>query len=579
MQNQTDDLGQIRQHLANKSASELVDLLMDLLQQVDETTRRRFWEQLAPPGLATADLRYSSPEAFLADVEAFVASAAAGEYYDEEAAEYFGQDPVDRDYHVKRGYIDEYDIEYHIGMSTLRTLLVETGSYYEAGRFDVAAEAYEQLLGLLLPNQGYDLFGVDSPLSELGFSDRQLVEQFFVALGQASATEPEQFVTRTLAFLEPLAVGWQDYPQYLVSACQAGVAQGAVAALRRHLEERTTKLDSSPAPEGEWPIAPLPLQLLIRLIRALDGPGAALELCAQFRLRYPDLYMPLLEACTVREAWTDLLRFGAEALALLSRPRDGRYPYGEQLPNLAPGVVRNRMAWAQQQLGDLPAAFAQRRAVFEETARFEDYLAALEVARQLGESATQEYTAEVAARLQQQANRRSLLCQVYLHAGQYESAFHVVENLTGYGALDELKLVAKAYLLTALHGQPVRGEYLAKVRTDLDDSVVYNEYARFLRDHLPMPDLTPAQRALHIQRAEHLYRNILETHVAAGSKRYKTAAYYCALLAEIAVHAEHVDEFIEWYEDLLTRYSRRRSLRKILNAKTRPVLDQDAQGG
>jgi hypothetical protein len=116
-------LTHIRQHLTSKSADELVDLLMNLLQQMDEATRRRFWEQLAPPGLATADLCYSSPEAFLADVEMFVAAAAAREYYDEEAAEYFGEDPVDRDYHVQRGYIDEYDIEYHTGMSKLKDLL------------------------------------------------------------------------------------------------------------------------------------------------------------------------------------------------------------------------------------------------------------------------------------------------------------------------------------------------------------------------------------------------------------------------------------------------------------------------
>jgi len=205
----------------------------------------------------------------------------------------------------------------------------------------------------------------------------------------------------------------------------------------------------------EWPIAPLSLRLLIRLIRALDGPGAALELCAQFRSRYPDLYMLLLEGCTAQEAWAELLRFGAEALALPPRPRDGRYRYGEQLPNLAPGVVRNRMAWAQRQLGDLPAAFAHHRVVFVETADFDDYLAAMEVARQLGELATQEYTAEVVARLQQQANQRPLLCQVYLRARQYESAFRVVEDLSGYGALDELKLVAKAHVLAeiAMHAE------------------------------------------------------------------------------------------------------------------------------
>ena len=110
MHTQPDTLTQIRQYLTDKSADELVDLLMDLLQQIDEATRRRFWEQLAPRGLATADLRYPSPEAFLADVKTFVTAAAALEYYDEEAADYFGEDPVDRDYHVQQGYIDEYDM-------------------------------------------------------------------------------------------------------------------------------------------------------------------------------------------------------------------------------------------------------------------------------------------------------------------------------------------------------------------------------------------------------------------------------------------------------------------------------------
>jgi len=46
-----------------------------------------------------------------------------------------------------------------------------------------------------------------------------------------------------------------------------------------------------------------------------------------------------------------------------------------------------------------------------------------------------------------------------------------------------------------------------------------------------MPGLTSAQRADYVRRAEHVYASILKTHIAAGSKRYKTAAYYCALLA------------------------------------------------
>ncbi len=570
MDPQTDILTQIHEYLADKSVGELVDLLMDMLQQMDEATRRRFWEQLAPPGLATADLNYSSPEIFLSQVETFVTAAAALKYYDDEASEYFGQDPVDRDYHVRQGYIDEYDIEYHTGISKLKRLLDAAGSYYDAGRFDIASTAYESLLGLLLPDRGYDLFGVDSPLSELSFNDRQLVERFFIALHRASEAEPEQFAIRALTFLEPRSGGWQDFPQYLVQVCQTEGVQKSVAALRRYLQDQAAELDSSPAPEGEWPVAPLLLRLLVRLIRTLDGPGVAVELCARFRLRYLDFYMPLLEGCAAQEAWTELLRFGTEALTLPSPPRS-HYSRGDQLPGLNLAVVRNRMAWAQRQSGDLSGAFAQHCAIFEESDKFEDYVSAVELAQQLGDPAMQQYTSRVIARLQK-SSRRILLCQVYLHTDDYKAAFRVVEGLSGYGALNELKLVAKAHLLTAVHGQSLDGEYLPKVKTDLDSKGSYNEYARFLRDYLPTPNLTPQQQVLYIQRSEHLYRVILEIHIAAGSKRYKTAAYYCALLAEIAVHTERVDEFVEWYEDLLARYSRRYSLHKILNAKTRPVI-------
>ena len=103
----------------------------------------------------------------MVQVKAFATAAGGGEYYDDQAAEYFGEDPADRDYNVGRGYIDEYDIVYHKGMSTLKKLLEDAGSYYQAGIIDpiggkhcieVSATAYEQLLGVILPDRGYDLF-------------------------------------------------------------------------------------------------------------------------------------------------------------------------------------------------------------------------------------------------------------------------------------------------------------------------------------------------------------------------------------------------------------------------------------
>ncbi|MBE7554285.1 MAG: hypothetical protein HS126_24765 [Anaerolineales bacterium] len=62
--NTLDTIALLRVHLQDKSADELITLLLDLIQQVDEPTRQQFWNRLAPPGLATADLRYPSSEIF-----------------------------------------------------------------------------------------------------------------------------------------------------------------------------------------------------------------------------------------------------------------------------------------------------------------------------------------------------------------------------------------------------------------------------------------------------------------------------------------------------------------------------------
>ncbi len=80
----------IRAYLEKKNKPELVALLLDLVQDMDEPTRQRFWEHLAPPGMATADLRYPSAEDFRVELEAFAEEVSEGEYYDEEAATYYG---------------------------------------------------------------------------------------------------------------------------------------------------------------------------------------------------------------------------------------------------------------------------------------------------------------------------------------------------------------------------------------------------------------------------------------------------------------------------------------------------------
>ena len=96
--NSSGSVALLRVHLQDKSSDELIALLLDLIQQVDEPTRQQFWSRLAPPGLTTADLRYPSAETFLAELDEFATAVEQGEYFDDEAEEYYGQDPVDREY-------------------------------------------------------------------------------------------------------------------------------------------------------------------------------------------------------------------------------------------------------------------------------------------------------------------------------------------------------------------------------------------------------------------------------------------------------------------------------------------------
>ena len=106
--------------------------------------------------------------------------------------------------------------------------------------------------------------------------------------GQATRTAPtcNGWGSRFAAIHAPTCAGWQDLPQYLIQVCQTEGDQGPVAALRGYLEKQTVELGPSPAPEGEWPVAPLSLRLLVRLIRARDGTGAAVDLCARTQIAF-----------------------------------------------------------------------------------------------------------------------------------------------------------------------------------------------------------------------------------------------------------------------------------------------------
>jgi hypothetical protein len=64
----------------------------------------------------------------------------------------------------------------------------------------------------------------------------------------------------------------------------------------------------------------------------------------------------------------------------------------------------------------------------------------------------------------------------------------------------------------------------------------------------------------------------MQAHIDNGRKTYATAAYYCALLGEIAAYEGRLPVFLDFYEDLMERYKRHRALRSEMEAKVEPVL-------
>ena len=186
----SDRRAHIRTYLEKKNRPELVALLLDLVQDMDEPTRQRFWEHLAPPGMATADLRYPSAEDFLSELESFAEEVSEGEYYDEEAATYYGEDNYNE--------YEDYDPDDHAGVKALRAFFHEADSYFDAGQFAVAAQAYDQLLDLAL-SETYETLGIPTPLEFLEQYERQVVSRLFTAL--LASRSQDEFFDQALFFL------------------------------------------------------------------------------------------------------------------------------------------------------------------------------------------------------------------------------------------------------------------------------------------------------------------------------------------------------------------------------------------
>jgi tetratricopeptide (TPR) repeat protein len=547
----SDRLAHIRAYLEKKNKPELVALLLDLVQGMDEPTRQRFWEHLAPPGMATADLRYPSVEDFLAELETFAEEVSEGEYYDEEAATFYGEDNYNE--------YEDYDPDDHAGVKALRAFFHEADSYFDAGQFAVAADAYDRLLDLVL-SETYETLGLPTPLEYLPQDERQVVSRYFTAL-QASRTQNE-FSDQALHFL-----AFHEQPADLERFLELVGSERSI--LQAHLEAWA---DQHIQNASSTPFSGLPFQLRLQLdfYEQAGRVDDMRNLWARFRHMYPACYTPLLADRQTASDWQAVLNYAQEALEVARPPRPSYY-IREAWDSPDTLSLRSYLARAYSATGETAKAFDLYRPAFDDTPGFETYSQARRLADAISAEKGSAFTTEAIDRLRQLGERqRYLLCQVYLSEGRFDEAYSLVTPLTGYQGMEESKLVAKAHLLAALG--PTPDERMGSNLRDLYAKVEQGEKEslRFLRDALPQ---APAvSRAIALERTEAIYRRLMQAHIDNGRKTYATGAYYCALLGEIAFHEGRLAAFKQWHEGFMEAYKRFRALRAEMDMKVGPVL-------
>jgi hypothetical protein len=285
----------------------LVALLLDLVQGMEEPTRQRFWEHLASPGMATADLCYPSAEDFLAELETFAEEVSEGEYYDEEAATYYGEDNYNE--------YEDYDPEEHAGVKAQRAFFHEADSYFDAGQFAVAAEAYDRLLDLVL-SETYAPLGLLTPLEFLPQDERLVVSRYFAAL--LASQSQNEFFDQALHFLA-VHENSADLERFLEL-----VGNERRPALQAHLEAWTNQHSQNVLSTPFYGLA-FQLRLLLRFYEQDKRVDDMRNLWARFRRMYPACYTPLLADRQTASDWQAVLNYVQEALEVARPPRPSYY--------------------------------------------------------------------------------------------------------------------------------------------------------------------------------------------------------------------------------------------------------------
>ncbi len=538
-------LDNIAAQLRHFTHEETIVLVCDFLAGLDERQQTSFLNLVAqgPRPLVAEEMGLYDAEDLLDEIQ-FLHDSIANDVYVEYGA---GYDP---DYGEYRGFGDDSWID------EMDDLFDAATSFFRAGRFKAAADAYIALFGIFgLAGDGFHFTRPD-PAEALHADMDVMMTNLFIAIGRgypnaaSKAIEVSGNVYYYGGDSYALLDAWQDREE-LMAALEAALIIRA-----------RQPVSQGPRTYGLSHPADL-LREFYRRYRALPDYES---LCRQVGPQQGWPYEDLVNGYQKQKTWEQVLAWAEDGLDEL--PDDSRYRL----------LLRERRGQALTRLDRPEDAFDELRALFQQKRTAPVYLKLRDAARATGrwETLYPQLTAEmqeyVLAVTQQPGYTvgdlmvAGLLSYAFLLEGDWQAAVEWASNPavpTGWRDDDLTRTVATGLLKMGLaaRGQP-GDDVLAQELRDAP---------KIIREHADL--LEPVARAMPtaplLDSAVQLYERLVKRAIGGKDRGYYAeAGAYCNTIRSIRRVQGREADFDHYYQGLFATYSRypalKDELRKVI---------------
>ena len=540
----SDLLESIAAQLRHFTHEEIVALVRDFLVELDEKQQIRFLNLVAqgPRPLVAEAMGLGQAEDLLDEIQALHDAIADDEYVEYGA----GYDP---EYGEYRGFGDDSWID------AMDDLFAAATSFFRAGQFEAAADAYVALLDIFhLSEDGYHFTRPD-PGEALRTDVDAMKENLFIAIGRTYPDPAKKAIQVSGDFRY-----YGDKPYALLDAWEG--REELMAALEAALIVRVRQ----PASQSHGLLSH-PAELLREFYRRYRALPDYEALCRQVGPQQGWPYEDLVERYRERENWERVLAWAEDGLEKL--PTESRY---RRLLQEAQGEALLHLDRPAEALDELQALFQQRP--WEAPV----YLKLRQATRAVGrwEALYPQLTAEMQAHVVAIKGQSSykvvvmteacLLGYAYLLEGDWKKAIEwaTMPGIpTGWRDDDLTRTVATGLLRMGL-----------AVQGDKPDEVLAQELRdapRIIHEHGER--LEPVTRTLPagplLDGAVQLYERLVERAIRGRDRGYYAeAGALCKVIRAIRHVQGHEEDFERYYQSLFTTYSRYPALKDELRKAT-----------